>query len=213
VDAPEARMTYKACVAFDPTVKEQQEDELDRIRIDLRRRSRDVVQRSASRVMQCASNFSSSSVAELADDAFAVYVHRRLHNPHAFRDVVIPYDMAMQFISLPQWVDALETKRKRKREEQMRRLEEAMEQLQVAGRIYRNALIHSLAIACPRNVVMSRIGIVLDMPIVERSCVAASSRRKIQHRPAPRFHPPDGMGPSGSAFSCMVCVSSTSFIR
>lgn len=207
-DMPEARIAYKVSVAFDPTVKEQQEDELERIRIKLRHRSRTATQPSASRLMQRTTNFTVGTDAELAHDAFVVYSHRRLHNPHAFRNADIPHDLAYDFMTLPKWVDAYQTKKSRKQKEQMDMLEEAMTALSDAGDIYRNALVHTVVLVCPRDVIMSRVGIVLDMHVPVQS-PSTSARAKEYVRPAPRHHLPED---EGTSMSCISCVTPTAFI-
>jgi hypothetical protein len=201
--------SYKICVAFDPVTREQQEDELERIRIDLRHRSRDVVQMSAKRVVQGTRNFSSSTTFELMDDAFAVYAHRRLHDPVAFRHVQIPYEISQLLITDTHWAHELHKKKTRKRKEEHRKLSEAMDALQLDGRIYRNARITEMVVTCPRNIVMTRIGIIMDMyrDTTSDLDVIKTNRKTLIQRPPSRLRLPPTSGNGTSMFTCITCVS------
>src|SRR5690606_18850631 len=97
-----------------------------------------------------------------------------------------------------------------KKKEQHDRLKLAMERLQKEDSIYKNARISDLRITCPRNVVMVRIGIIMDMyrDTTSDLQVVKTHRRTLIQRPPSRIRVPNVNQSNGpSVFSCITCMS------
>jgi hypothetical protein len=191
-----AMVSFDVAICFDESVREIQEEELTEVRNLLRRRSRTVAQLSATRLSQRAHLIPRDRQTEYEHDLFVIYTHRKLHDPHAFRNITIPPNYIYLFNKSSYYQEILEDKKVRKKTEEIAYLHENLHILQDRDLIYRNVIVSNIRLDCYFSIIMKRIQLILDTETIknifdvnQRACILQRNNRLPLH-PNPRQNAP-----------------------